>query len=62
MAIAIDTNIYALGKKLNITSERMMNYANKTVDEIIEAETAQGNTKAAEFAKQLESDPNTLIK
>ena len=36
MAIAIDTNIYALGKKLNITSERMMNYANKTVDEIIE--------------------------
>ena len=62
MAIAIDTNIYALGKKLNITSERMMNYANKTVDEIIEAETAQGNTKAAEVAKQLESDPNTLIK
>ncbi len=60
-AISIDTNLYMLGKKLNITSERMMNYANKTVDEIIEAETAQGNTKAAEFAKQLETDPNTLI-
>ena len=62
MAIAIDTNIYALGKKLNITSERMMNYANKTVDEIIEAEAAQGNKQAAKFAEQLESDPNTLIK
>lgn len=62
MAIAIDTNIYALGKKLNITSERMMNYTNKTVDEIIEAEAAQGNTQAAKFAEQLESDPNTLIK
>lgn len=62
MAITIDTNLYALGQKLNINSERMMNYANKTVDEIIEAETAQGNTQAAKFAEQLESDPNTLIK
>ncbi len=60
--IAIDTNLYALQSKLNITSERMANYANKTVDEIIEAEKAQGNTKAAQLEKQLESDPNTLIK
>lgn len=60
--ISIDTNMFVLQNKLNITSERMSNYANKTVDEIIEAEKAQGNTKAAEFQKQLESDPNTLIK
>ena len=60
--ISIDTNLYALQNKLNITSERMSAYANKTVDEIIEAEKAQGNTKAAQLEKQLESDPQALIK
>ena len=60
--ITIDTNLFALQSRLNITSERMANYANKTVDEIIEAEKAQGNTKAAQLEKQLASDPNTLIK
>ena len=60
--VAIDTNLFMLQKKLNITSERMMMYTNKTVDEIIEAEKSQGNKKAAELEKQLASDPNTLIK
>lgn len=60
--ISIDTNLYALQSKLNITSERMANYANKTVDEIIEAEKAQGNTKATQLEKQLASDPNALVK
>ncbi len=60
--ISIDTNIYALQNKLNITSARMMQYADKTVDEIIEAEAAQGNKQAVEFAKKLETDPQTLIK
>ena len=60
--IAVDTNLLALQNRLNITSERMRTYANKTVDEIIEAEKAQGNSKAAQLEKQLESDPNTLIK
>lgn len=60
--IAIDTNLFMLQKKLNITSERMMMYTNKTVDEIIEAEKKEGNSKAAELQKQLASDPNTLIK
>ncbi len=60
--IAIDTNLFMLQKKLNINSERMMMYTNKTVDEIIESEKKQGNTKAAELEKQLASDPNTLIK
>lgn len=60
--ITIDTNLRMLQSKLNITSERMMNYTDKTVDEIIEAEKSQGNTKAAEFEKQLESNPDVLIK
>lgn len=61
-SIAIDTNMYLIKNKLNITSERMANYANKSVDEIIEAEKAQGNTKAAQLEKQLQTDPQTLIK
>ena len=60
--IYLDTNLFSLQHKLNITSERMMNYSNKTVDEIIEAEASQGNTQALAFARQLESDPQTLIK
>lgn len=60
--ITIDTNLRMIQSKLNITSERMMNYTDKTVDEIIEAEKSQGNTKAAEFEKQLESNPDVLIK
>lgn len=60
--IVVDTNLLSLQSKLNITSERMRTYANKTVDEIIEAEKAQGNTQAAKLQKQLEDDPNTLIK
>ncbi|MGN1125502.1 MAG: hypothetical protein ACI4SM_04885 [Candidatus Gastranaerophilaceae bacterium] len=60
--IYLDTNLFSLQHKLNITSERMMNYSNKTVDEIIEAEASQGNTQALVFARQLESDPQTLIK
>lgn len=62
MAITIDTNMQMLQSKLNITSERMMQYTDKTVDEIIEAEKKQGNTKAAEFQKQLEHNPDVLIK
>lgn len=60
--ITIDSNMRLLQSKLNITSERMMNYTDKTVDEIIEAEKKQGNTKAAEFEKQLTTNPDMLIK
>lgn len=60
--ITIDSNMRLLQSKLNITSERMMNYTDKTVDEIIEAEKKQGNTKAAEFEKQLTHNPDVLIK
>ena len=60
--IAIDTNLFVLQNKLNITTERMSMYANKTVDEIIDAKKKQGNSKAAKLEKQLTSDPNALIK
>ena len=60
--ITLDTNMRLLQTKLNITSERMMQYTDKTVDEIIDAEKAQGNKKAAKFERELESNPDVLIK
>ena len=62
MSLRIDANLYEIQNRLNITSERMQTYSDKSVDDIIDAEAAQGNTKALEFARQLESDPATLIK
>ncbi len=59
--ISIDTNLYSLRQKLNITSERMQNYTDKTVDEIIQSEAAQGNQVAVNFARELEHDPQALI-
>ena len=59
--ITLDTNLYMLGRKLNITSERMHQYTDKTVDEIIEAEAAQGNSAATNLAHRLEHDPHALI-
>ncbi len=60
--IAIDSNMLSIQNRLRITSERMRTYANKTVDEIIDAEKAQGNSRAVQLEKQLVSDPETLIK
>lgn len=62
MSLRIDANLYEIQNRLHITSERMQTYSDKSVDDIINAEAAQGNTKALEFARQLESDPATLIK
>ena len=44
MAIVLDTNMKLFAERMNITSSRMIqDYGLKTVDEIIEAEAAQGN-------------------
>ncbi|MBQ3311788.1 hypothetical protein IJG72_06895 [bacterium] len=61
MSIAIDTNIYSLGQRLNITSERMQNYTNKSIDEIIESESAQGNQNAINFQRELRNKPDLFI-
>ena len=63
MSIVLDTNMKLFAERMNITSSRMIqDYGMKTVDEIIEAEAAQGNTKAVNYAKEMYNSPEKLIK
>lgn len=59
--VAIDTNIYHLQNILNISNVRMRDYASKTVDEILEAEAAQGNTSAINYARKLYNSTDEII-
>ena len=62
MSLVIDTNMRVFADKLNITSTRMINdYGLSTVDEIIKAEAAQGNTSAVKYAKEYYNSPEKLI-
>lgn len=62
MSIVLDTNMRLFADRMNITSSRMIqDYGQKTIDEIIEAEAAQGNTKAINYARELYGSPDKLI-
>ncbi len=61
MSVTIDTNLYAIQSRLNISSARMNQYTDKTVEEVIEAEAAQGNTKALEYEKVLLNNPKEFV-
>jgi len=63
MAIVIDANMALFAERLHISSSRMVqDYGLKTVDEIIEAEAAQGNTYAVNYAREMYNSPEKLIK
>ncbi len=63
MPIVLDTNMKLFAERMNITSSRMIqDYGLKTVDEIIEAEAAQGNTQAINYAREMYNSPAKLIK
>ncbi len=63
MAIVLDANMKLFAERMNITSSRMIqDYGLKTVDEIIEAEAAQGNMKAINYAREMYHSPEKLIK
>lgn len=59
--VAIDTNVYHLQSILNISNVRMRDYASKTVDEILEAEAAQGNANAISYARKLYNSTDEII-
>ena len=62
MSTVIDANMNLLAERLHITSERMKNeYGQKTIDEIIQAEAAQGNTQAVQYANEIFHSPEKLI-
>ena len=63
MSIVIDANMTLFAERLHISSSRMVqDYGLKTIDEIIEAEAAQGNTQAVNYAKEMFGSSDKLIK
>lgn len=62
MSIAIDTNMYLLCSLFNINYKKLSNdYSGMTVEQIMKAEAAQGNTAAANFDETILNDPVKLI-
>lgn len=61
MTISLNTDQYHLMTKLNITTSRMNQYTNKSVDEIIEAEAKDGNTVAKDYGRKLFGNVDELI-
>ena len=62
MSLVIDANMKLFAERMNITSSRMIqDYGLKTVDEIIEAEAAQGNSQAVKYAQEMYGSPAKLI-
>ena len=63
MSIVIDANMALFAERLHISSTRMVqDYGLKTIDEIIEAEAAQGNSHAVTYAREMYNSPEKLIK
>ena len=63
MSIVIDSNLEYLQRRLNISSVKFnQEYANLSVEEIIEAEAASGNQEAIKLANELLNNVNLVIK
>jgi len=60
--IKIDADLYYIANKFNISSQRISQYAGKSIDEIMESEAAQGNTQAAKFDVEVLNNPTELMK
>ena len=61
MTVSLDTNKMYLQNRLNITTSRMIDYADKTVDEIITEEAKNGNTEGIEYKRELFGNRDELI-
>ena len=60
--IRLDIDLSYLTKNFEIGTQRLNQYGAKSIDEIMEAEAAQGNTKAADFQQDVIIDPKQLVK
>lgn len=60
--ITLNTDLYLLCSMFNISRQKLSNdYSGMTVEQIMEAEAAQGNTAAANFDSSVLTDPTKLI-
>ncbi len=60
--IRLDIDLSYLTKNFEIGTQRLNQYGTKSIDEIMEAEAAQGNTQAADFQQDVLNDPKELVK
>lgn len=61
MTISLNTDQYHLQTKLNISTSRMRDYADMSIDDIIEAEAESGNTVAKDYGRKLFGSVDELI-
>lgn len=59
--ITLDTNLYLLSTLFDISPRRLSQYTDKSIDEIMEIEAANGNTKAARFDSEVFNNPDQLM-
>lgn len=60
--IRLDIDLSYLTKNFEIGTQRLNQYASKSIDEIMEAEAANGNTQAADYKSDVLNDPKELVK
>lgn len=60
--IQLDVDLLYLTKHFELGTKRINNARNQTIEEIMQAEAANGNSKAARFDIDILKDPNMLLK
>lgn len=61
MSLAISSTLEYLQMRLGISEAKMQIYADKSLEQILDAEVAQGNQAAIQMAADMFSDPNQLV-
>lgn len=61
MSLAISSTLEYLQMRLGISEAKMQIYADKSLEQILDAEAAQGNQAAIKMAADMFSDPNQLV-
>lgn len=60
--ITLDTDMYLLASRLNLSTAKIEKYGSTSVSQIVEAEAIEGNTQAQMLLSQIFSDPAELVK
>lgn len=60
--IRLDIDLSYLTKNFEIGTQRLNQYGTKSIEEIMEAEAAQGNTQAADYKQDVLNDPKAIVK
>ncbi len=61
MSLKIDSNLEYIFNRLSIPEDKIELYKDKSVEEILQAEAAQGNQEAIKMAADMFTDPSQLI-